>query len=409
MNFLKKYPLIITLSVIVIIVLAIGLFIYATQAEPDPFEADAIIDPPFSSLSYSIQTFLWWDEGNASTQAAMVNRTLNFTYIKQTFPWREIEPRPDEWDFTQSDRIVALTNSEDINLGLIVRLGLTPAWAVNGEIDEDAHDTPPDDLEAWGEYCGTIAERYAGQIVAYQVWNEPNLQREWGEVEPNAEYYVEMLAVCSEAIRAVDSEAIIISAGLSPTGGPRPIAIPDDQYLDAMYRLNFQQYVDVVGVHAPGFARPSYGPDDAVRDGGQRWASFRRVEDLRKIMLNYDDASRQMAILEFGYTTDTTNSDYSWFAVSEELQAQYVIEAYEYAAENWRPWVGLMSLIYMPNPEWTSEDEEWWWAVGTPNGGLRPVFFSLARMDRYCGDEVVAGWTEGLNEDEWLEQRITCP
>ena len=125
MNFLKKYPQLIAL-VAIIVIMAIGLFIFATQQEADPFEADAIIDPPFSSLSYSIQTFLWWDEGSASTQAAMVNRTLNFTYIKQTFPWREIEPRPDEWDFTQSDRIVALANSEDINLGLIVRLGFSP-------------------------------------------------------------------------------------------------------------------------------------------------------------------------------------------------------------------------------------------------------------------------------------------
>lgn len=408
MTFLKKNALL--FGILITIVLAIAVLIIAVTQEDDPFEASAIVDPPFSSLSYSIQTFLWWDEGNASTQAAMVNRTLNFSYIKQTFPWTELEPRPDEWDFTQSDRIVALANSEEIDLKLIVRLGQSPDWAIDSDLlNEDALDSPPNDLEAWGEYCGTIAERYAGQIAAYQVWNEPNLQREWGEREPNAVDYVELLAICSEAIRAVDSDVIIISAGLSPTGGPIPIAIPDDQYLDAMYRADFQQYVDVVGVHAPGFAQPSYGPDDAVRDGSQRWASFRRVEDLRKIMLNYDDAARQMAILEFGYTTDTNNSVYSWFAVSEDLQAQYVVEAYEYAAENWRPWVGLMNLIYMPNPQWTADDEEWWWAIGTPDGGLRPVFFSLVQMDRYCGDDTVAGWTDGLNEEEWLEQRITCP
>lgn len=408
MRFIKKYPVLMGF-VTLILILGIGAVVLLTRPEPDPFEGDAVIDPPFSPLSYSIQTFLWWDEGNAGTQAAMVNRTLNFTYIKQSFPWRELEPRSDEWDFTQSDRIVELAN--DVDLQLIARLGETPNWAIDNPIigNEDVHDTPPDDLEAWGDYCGTIAERYAGRIVAYQVWNEPNLQREWGLQDLSASRYVELLAVCSEAIRAVDSEAIIISAGLSPTGGPMPHAMPDDQYLDAMYQADFQLYADVVGVHAPGFAPPAYGPDDAVRDGGNRWASFRRIEDLRKIMLAYDDAARQMAILEFGYTTDTQNSDYAWFAVSEDLQAQYIIEAYEYAAENWRPWVGLMSLIYMPNPDWTEADEEWWWAIGTPNGGLRPVFFSLAQMDRYCGDDIVAGWTEGLNEDEWLEQRITCP
>lgn len=403
---MQKRIVIITGLVLLLAIIA-GL-LFGVMQNRDPFKADAVSNPPFTPISYSIQTFLWWDEGNAGSQVATVNRVLNFSIIKQTFPWRELEPRQDEWDFTQSDRIVDL--AEQWELGLIVRLGQSPDWAIDSEfIVDDAHDSPPRDLEDWAEYCATIAERYAGRILAYQIWNEPNLRREWGEQAPDAEAFVELLASCSEAIRAVDSEVILISAGLSPTGGPMPLAMPDDLYLDAMYRANFQQYVDVVGVHAPGFAPPQYGPDDADRDGNARWASFRRVEDLRKIMLRHDDAERQMAILEFGYTTDTSNPDYSWFAVSEELQASYVLEAYQYAAEHWQPWVGLMNLIYMPDPQWTENDEEWWWAIMTPDGRARPVYFALAQMDRYCEDEIIAGWRDGMSEEEWLEQRDTCP
>lgn len=392
---------------IVLLVLVSGAIVFGIMQNRDPFKAEAVSNPPFTPLSYSIQTFLWWDEGNASYQAGTVNRVLNFSYIKQTFPWRELEPRQDEWDFTQSDRIVDL--AEQWELDLIVRLGQTPDWAVDSDmLVDDAHDSPAGNLDDWAEYCATIAERYAGRVVAYQIWNEPNLRREWGEQAPDAEAFVELLARCSEAIRAVDSDAILISAGLSPTGGPMPIAMPDDQYLDAMYRANFQQYVDVVGVHAPGFAAPQYGPDDAERDGNARWASFRRVEDLRKIMVRHGDAERQIAILEFGYTTDTNNPDYSWFAVSEDVQGQYVREAYQYAAANWRPWVGLMNLIYMPDPQWTENDEEWWWAIMSPDGP-RPVYFAIAQMDRYCDDNVFTGWTgEYVSEEDWLERRNTC-
>jgi len=405
---MKRATILFIISGLIIIALIAGA-IFALMPPADPFEADAVTDQPFTSLSYSIQTFLWWDEGNASSQAGMVNRVLNFAYIKQTFPWRELEPRQDEWDFTQSDRIVDLAEASE--LGLIVRLGQSPDWASGFEStgNDESHDAPPQNLEDWADYCGTIAERYAGRIVAYQIWNEPNLQREWGGQAPDPVAFVELLATCSEAIRAVDSEVILISAGLSPTGGPMPVAMPDDQYLDAMYRENFQQYVDVVGVHAPGFAPPEYGPDDAEGNGEARWASFRRIEDLRKIMLRYDDAARQMAILEFGYTTDTRDPVYSWFGVSEELQAQYIVEAYEYAAENWYPWVGLMNLIYLPDPEWTQDDEEWWWAIVTPEGYVRPAFFSISQMDRYCGGEIIAGWNDQFaNEEDWLEQRDTC-
>jgi hypothetical protein len=161
----------------------------------------------------------------------------------------------------------------------------------------------------------------------------------------------------------------------------------DDIYLNDMYGADFQQYVDVVGLHAPGFSDPEYGPDDAERDGRGRWATFRRVEDLRKIMIQNGDAARQVAILEVGWTTDPVNTAYSWFAVDEKTQGENLVRAYEYAAEHWRPWVGLMSTIYIAKPTWTPENEEYWWAITRPETHVtRPAFSDLARMPKYCGD-----------------------
>lgn len=403
-------PLLVLAALVLFLALGTVVFILA-QPAPDPFEGAAITNPPFPSLSYSVQTFVWWDEGSASGQLGIVSTVLNFRYIKQIFGWRDMELARGDWDFRHSDRIVA--NAEEWDLKIVARLGLVPEWAAAEGTSSDsnsiAHDSPPANLEDWANYCGTIAERYKGRIVAYQIWNEPNLAREWGGRAPNPEEYLELLAACSEAIRAVDSEAILISAGLAPTGTDLPAAMPDDRFLDALYRLDFQQYIDVVGAHATGYNIPSYGPDDAEREGVGRYFSFRRIEDLRKIMLMYDDAARQMAILEFGYTTDRENEHYSWFAVTEEEQAQYVVEAYEYAAEHWRPWVGLMSLIYMPNPRWTAENEEWWWAIGDHNGTMRPVFYALVGMDKHCGDMIVQGWYPDMSQEEWDEQRVSCP
>lgn len=394
----------------VVIALAGGV-LAATRPMDDPFDGAAITDPPFQSLTYSIQTFLWWDEGYGGAQLDWVVQILGFDHIKQTFAWRNIELAPGDWEFTVTDRIVNEVEKRDMHL--IARMGQVPAWAAEGAVAENAnmeqHDTPPRALEEWATYCGKVAERYAGRIKAYQIWNEPNLSREWGNQPPDAAAYVALLAACSRAIRAHDPQAIIISAGLAPTGTHDDTAHRDDIYLDAMYRAGFQEYVDVVGVHAPGFSPPAYGPDDAERDGNQRWATFRRVEDLRKIMLQHDDAQRQMAILEMGWTTDQRNPDYAWYAVSEADQARYIVDAYAYAAAHWRPWVGLMSLIYMPKPGWTEADEEWWWTITTMDRGHRPAFYAISSMDRHCGDTIVQGWPVGVHEEAYLEQRITCP
>ena len=189
--------------------------------------------------------------------------------------------------------------------------------------------------------------------------------------------------------------ATLISAGLAPTGNYDDEALPDDIYLDQMYRNGFQRYIDVVGVHAPGYAAPEIGPDDEAAQ--QRWFTFRRVEDLRKIMLNYGDEARQMAIMEFGYTTDRVNPAYQWFGVTQQQQADFLQRAYEYAIANWRPWVGLMTLIYLPDPAWQPADEEYWWSILEPDGsGPRPAYITVANMRKVCGDfEIPARASDG--------------
>ncbi len=360
---------------------------YWMSARPshDPFHASAIVDPPFASLTYGIQTFLWWNDPQRALHLHLV-RLMSFSHAKQTFAWSDLEPRPGEWTWDYADRIV--TAVEERGLQLVARLGKVPGWARAEDAGADAHDAPPADLARWANYCSAIAQRYRDRISAYQIWNEPNLAREWGDRQPDAAAYVELLAACSRAIRQADAGAILISAGLSPTGTNDERATPDDIYFDHMYRNDFQQYIDVVGAHAPGYAPPEIGPDDP--EAKARWFTFRRIEDLRKIMLRYNDDARQMAIMEFGYTTDSRNPEYAWFGVTEQQQADYLQRAYEYALANWRPWVGLMSLIYMPDQTWLPSDEEYWWSILDPaSGAPRAAYIELANMRKVCGEHII--------------------
>jgi hypothetical protein len=110
------------------------------------------------------------------------------------------------------------------------------------------------------------------------------------------------------------------------------------------------------------------------------------VEDLRKIMVEAGDADKQVVVLEFGWTTDTRpDSPYRWHAVSEEEQADYLVRAYQWAREHWRPWIGLMSLIYIANPDWTENDEQYWWAITYPSWPVpkvRPAYERLKAMPK---------------------------
>lgn len=364
----------------------------------DPFRASAIQGPQFASFTYGIQAFLWWDEYAASLALHWV-RKAEFSHVKQFFAWKDIQPHNQtEWLFERSDEI--LTEAEEKEVGLVIRLGGIPDWVMRSRdhVSEDREvvDSPPSEeyMSAWAEYCNRVAQRYAGRIAGYQIWNEPNLAREWGGGPVSASEYIELLKVCSEAIRKNDSQTIIISAGLAPTGTNDPdVAIADDVYLRQLYEGEFQQYIDVLGAHAVGYTAPEFSPDfaETITDRG-RWASFRRIEDLRKIMIEEGDAHRQMAILEMGWTTDPRpESQMSWFAVDELTQAEYLRRAFLYAEEHWRPWVGLITLIYIADPAWTIQDEKYWWSLirfhDDPRSAIvTPAFHALVEMPKVCGN-----------------------
>jgi hypothetical protein len=66
--------------------------------------------------------------------------------------------------------------------------------------------------------------------------------------------------------------------------------------------------------------------------------------------------------------------------VTEQQQAEYLAGAYWYARQHWQPWIGLMTTIYLADPYWTQEDEEYWWAVSYPEWPetrTRPAFDAL--------------------------------
>lgn len=249
---------------------------------------------------------------------------------------------------------------------------------------------PPRDLGDLADFLTAVATRYRGRIAAYQIWNEPNLAREWCDQAPDPQAYAEMLRVAYGAIKSVDPDAYVISAGMAPTGTQPPTAMPDDAYLDALYTAiggSGDGYFDILGVHAPGYAAPpETAPEEAAASdayGGERYFTFRRVEDLRAIVERHGDASRRFAILEMGWTSDQVHPEYRWHAVTEAQKAEYLVRAYAYAAEHWQPWMTIMSTIFLCNADWTEQDEQYWWCINNPDGTPRPAFDALKQMPKH--------------------------
>jgi len=369
----------------------------ATAAPAQPTAAPAAVafaPATMNTADFGAQAFLWWRPELADHDLGLM-RDAGFNWVKQTFAWETIEGAGrGVFDWSVSDRVVQQVNNR--GLKLLARLSIDPEktnfWA----------GPPPGNAVTFAEYAGALAARYncqpgaVGCIQAYQIWNEPNLAREWGYKRPNPAEYAAFLRQAYQAIKAGNPNAIVVSAGMAPTGDNSDLAMPDDMFYDQMYQAmggNSSGYFDMLGVHGAGFAAPpELDPADAAANpkyGGYRFFSFRHVEDIRRIMEKYGDVNKKIVLLEFGWTYDPVNAAYKWHGADAGIdmfvQADYLKRAYQYAAANW-PWVGLMSLLTMPNADWLNDgnpqdEEQYWWAImdpsASPNTLWRPAIIEL--------------------------------
>jgi len=318
-------------------------------------------------------------------------KEAGFGWVKQNIGWRDVEgAAKGTYDWSRVDWIVYECNK--LGLDLLVRIDHQPQWA-GGNFPTNG---PPNDYADLGDFLYAMASRYKGRIRAYEVWNEPNLAREWGGRPPNAAQYVEMLKIAYMRIKQADPSAMVVSAGLAPTTASGAIATPDMDFLRQVYALGAKNYFDALGAHGAGYkAPPEMSPDEVAYNsnynhgepGVGRIYCFRHVEDLRRIMVENGDADKQVVLLEFGWTIDPRpGSDWYWHSVlDEQLQGDYLVRAYQWAKNNWSPWIGLMSLIYIADPDWTEANEQYWWAIsvpGYPEFRPRPAYLKLKAMPK---------------------------
>jgi len=384
----RRWGWVVGVFLLIAVLAALGLRTRSVERSPSP---TPLSPTPTSwprarlpSPDYGMQAFLWWDWNVAERDLTLIEEA-GFRWVKQRVAWRDIEGiQRGAFDWPKTDFIVERARAHGLDVLFRIDGLPLPEW-----VEPSPDPSLPVRPEEFAHLCGALAERYRGQVRAYQVWNEPNLSREWSGHPPDPAGYVELLRACYVAIKEADPDALVISAGLAPTGTGPPEAMPDGEYLIGMYEAGAAPYFDLLGVNAPGFrAPPEVSPDEAAADpyyGGQRFFCFRHVEDMREIMGRYRDADKQVAILEMGWTSDPYNVDYAWFAVTEEQKADYLVRAFRYAGEHWRPWIGPMFVLSIADPFWTPEDEQYWWAItepGWPETRVRPAYEALSAMEK---------------------------
>ena len=87
---------------------------------------------------------------------------------------------------------------------------------------------------------------------AIEVWNEPNIDREWPTGQISGAAYTEMLRRAYSAIKGANGSVMVISGAPAPTGAEAAFpgrVMNDDRWLGEVVASGGLQYMDCVGVH----------------------------------------------------------------------------------------------------------------------------------------------------------------
>ena len=260
---------------------------------------------------------------------------LGMQWVKFQVPWKEFEGSkgskgfPDGW----------VNEAKANGLNVMASIVKAPAWARNPSYGLRG-EGPPQNPADYADYVGAFAAHFCGKVQAIEVWNEQNMDYEWGYEPLDPARYMELLKLAYASIKANCPAMIVVSGAPTPAGMVLPNAYDDREYLRGMYRNGLARYADAIGVHPSGFGN---SPDVTVQDfqAGRysapshvNHASFymlNTLQDYRSIMQSNGDSNKRLWPTEFGWgSTPSPHSGYEYEArISESTQADYIVRAYQ--------------------------------------------------------------------------------
>ncbi len=272
-------------------------------------------------------------------------KRLNVNAVRQYFPWREIETERGTYRWDRWDPIVAAARQN--KMSLVAVLTTAPAWSQRpGEVEMP--NAPPNDFGEYARFVGEFARRYKDSVRFYQIWDEPNVKPNWGKRNADPVEYAQLLIPASEAIRANDEDAVILTAGLAMNlelHRPHP-NYSEILYLRGLYEVGANKYWDVVAAKPYGMWT---GPEDRTVNSGV--LNFSRLILLRDEMLHYGEGNKPLWAVEMGWNalpSDWKGQPSPWGTDAGGIQAGRLTEGLRRTYGEWAWVTGMFPLYLQP-------------------------------------------------------------
>jgi hypothetical protein len=228
------------------------------------------------------------------------------------------------------------------------------------------------------DFAGFLASVAGYGPDAIEVWNEPNLDREWPEGMISGTMYAEMLRMAYTAIKNTNSNVMVISGAPAPTGAEAAYpgkVMNDNTWISQLVQAGGLQYMDCLGAHYnEGIVSPT-------QNGGDPRDNYytRYFGGMLNTYWNLIGGQRPICWTELGYLTPEgfppLNEYFAWAQnVTLAQQAAWLAEAAALSSQS-----GRVRLLIVWNIDFTvyGTDPQAGYAIVRPGGGC-PACDALA-------------------------------
>ncbi|PJF30734.1 MAG: hypothetical protein CUN51_07040 [Candidatus Thermofonsia Clade 1 bacterium] len=363
-------------------------------------------------MGVQIHTFL-----NDDDFSVMLDRTaeLGVGWVKFQLSWKLYEPAQGQFSSFYYAMVLNVQRASLRGFKTLISVAKAPDWARPPAV-HGIEDGPPADPQHLADFIAAFVRDVKPEFIdAIEVWNEPNLIREWrGNVISGADYMRYFRAAYEAILREQRAQPsalkpthriMVITAGPAPTVTlPDGSTMGDREWLQDLYNNGLATLSadgDIgIGVHSFGWANPPEARCCQATSGVTGWYEhpsfyFRETLDAyRQIMLRNGHGNARLWVTEFGWATydglkrsdgtaASADSRYAWQTfLNQEQQAAYILRAFRLAqSAPYNEFVGPMivwNLNFAMIPELVDNSrEEAGFSLLDSQGRPRPAFHAL--------------------------------
>jgi polysaccharide biosynthesis protein PslG len=216
-------------------------------------------------------------------------QAMGVNNVRVMIPWAGVEYYPDTYNWSTVDYMVDAADSR--GMGVLGVLNSTPFWAT--QPGQPALSGAPASAQAYGDFAGLVAQRYAGKVGAYEIWNEPNAYIFYSPA-PDPAGYTDLLKAAYPEIKAADPDATVIGGVVGSVITYGNLTMNPIDFVDGIYAAGGEPYFDALSFHPYQYTLPfstgGWHPDSPIN----------QLAAMHNVMVANGDADKLIWASEYG-------------------------------------------------------------------------------------------------------------